>query len=328
MSTFKINTNIGALNAYNALAKANAETYDAQLRLATRKRINNVADDTSGFNVGKSLDTKVKLMTAAQGNIASAKNMLSTGETALLQIKDNITAIRQKISDATDPTKDRTSIAKDIKALAEEVKNFFKTTKFNDTELLVGTIAAQSASGVASGSVLSSIANSFTFQTGADVSDRLTLDFASSLASTGVTSTATGASDLRVESNIANALSSFLNVSTTSDSEAALAIASIGSSSVGSYTINSASVSAIEYVEKKVNEALGKIGNLVQRLDMKDDYLTSAIANATSTVSRLFDADVAMEQLNATKGQIGSQLATSMLAQLNTAPQNVLSLFR
>ena len=63
-------------------------------------------------------------------------------------------------------------------------------------------------------------------------------------------------------------------------------------------------------------------------LMLKSDYLTSAISNATASVSRLFDADMAMEQLNSTKGQIGGQVATSMLAQLNAAPQNILSLFR
>ncbi|HEX2963089.1 MAG TPA: flagellar biosynthesis protein FliC, partial [Ignavibacteriales bacterium] len=83
MSSFQINTNIGALDAYNALNKANSEGMKAQLRLASRKRINSVADDVSGYNVGKSLDSKVQLMKSAQGNIGSAKNMLSTAESAL-----------------------------------------------------------------------------------------------------------------------------------------------------------------------------------------------------------------------------------------------------
>jgi len=85
---FQIATNIGALKAYNALSSLNARTQKAQLRLATQKRINSVADDTSGFNVGKSLDQKVKLMQAAQGNVGSAKDMLATAESQLISIKD------------------------------------------------------------------------------------------------------------------------------------------------------------------------------------------------------------------------------------------------
>jgi len=37
---------------------------------------------------------------------------------------------------------------------------------------------------------------------------------------------------------------------------------------------------------------------------------------------------MAMEQLSATKGQIGGQVGTAMLGTLNAAPQNLLSLFR
>jgi hypothetical protein len=39
---FQINTNVGALKAYNALAKVNAQAQKAQLRLATGSRINEV----------------------------------------------------------------------------------------------------------------------------------------------------------------------------------------------------------------------------------------------------------------------------------------------
>jgi hypothetical protein len=49
---FQINVNLDALSAYNALAKVNASTTKAQLKLVTMKRINSVADDTSGFRVG------------------------------------------------------------------------------------------------------------------------------------------------------------------------------------------------------------------------------------------------------------------------------------
>ena len=83
----------------------------------------------------------------------------------------------------------------------------------------------------------------------------------------------------------------------------------------------------LDTFETAVTGALGKVGNLMQRLDVKDDFLTAAIANSQASVSRLFDADMAMEQLNATKYAIGAQAATAMFAQLNFAPQQVLQLF-
>ena len=86
--------------------------------------------------------------------------------------------------------------------------------------------------------------------------------------------------------------------------------------------------SDISDVIKNVKSALGRIGNLTQQVQKRSDFLTSAITNSTSSVSRLFDADMAFEQLNATKGSIASQAATQMLSQANTNPQQILQLFR
>lgn len=316
--SFRINTNMAALSAYNQLAKANQSQQTAQLRLASRKRINSVGDDVSGFNVGKSLDSKVKIMSAAQGNISSAKDMLSTAESALLLVKDKLTQIRSYVADASDATKDRTALAENIKSLGSEIKNIFETTKFNNTHLLMGKTAQSSLSSTPSAADYST---ALSFQTGVDATDRLTLDFAKDLASAGAVGTA---STSNLAADVANAITSFTGVSTSTDAAAAAAISDLAS---GASTSATDTQSIIGKFEKIVNDSLGKIGNLTQRLDVKDEYLTSAISNAQSSVSRLFDADMAMEQLNATKAQIGGQVATSMLGQLNFAPQNILSLF-
>jgi flagellin len=317
--SFRINSNMGAINAYNQLAKANNAQQTAQLRLASRKRINSVSDDVSGFNVGKSLSSKVSIMQSAQGNISSAKDMLSTAENALLLVKDKLTQIRSYVADASDATKDRQALAENIKSLGNEIKNIFETTKFNNTHLLMGKTAMSSLSSTASAS---DYATSLSFQTGVDATDRLTLDFAKDLATGGAVGTA---STTNLAANVANAITSFTTISSTTDD--ATSAAAISNLATGASTSATDTQSIIGKFEKAVNDSLGKIGNLSQRLDVKDEYLTSAISNAQSSVSRLFDADMAMEQLNATKAQIGGQVATSMLGQLNYAPQNILSLF-
>jgi flagellin len=105
MSAFRINTNIGALSAYNAFAKVSDQAQKAQLRLATQKRINSVADDTSGYRVGKELEGKINLMNSAKSNIGSAKDLLATAESALSSINDLVNRIKGKVADANDPTK-------------------------------------------------------------------------------------------------------------------------------------------------------------------------------------------------------------------------------
>lgn len=289
--SFRINTNMGALSAYNALGKANSSTMKAQLRLATQKRINSVADDTSGFAVGKALDQKVKLMDAAQRNVGSAKDMLATSETQLTSIKDLVTSIKTKISDSSNPAADQQRIADDIKAMGKEIESIFGNTKYNDTQLLVSS--ATGNTGI------------FTFQTGASTSDTLGIDFAS-----GIVGTYTQGGAAGVATEVATALAS-IN-----------ALPSSGTSTQNILDIET----ALNSFESSVDDSLSKIGNLTQRLDIKDEFLTAAISNSTASVSRLFDADMAKEQLSATKGQMSGQVATSMFAQLNMAPQSVLSL--
>ncbi len=291
--SFRINTNVGALKAYNALAKINQRSQTAQLRLATQKRINSVADDTSGFNVGKSLDSKITIMQSAQRNVGSAQDMLATAESQLISIKDMITQVRGKIADASNPTSDSSAIAKDIQAIADEMASALGSTKFNDTSLL------QSVSGGAGAG--------FTFQTGVSASDTINIDYGNVSGDELVGSTATTAYSSNVDG-----LSS--SVATALD-----ALKGVTSSTISSLDVDD--------FENAVDASLGAIGNYSQRLSAKQDFLTSAIANSQSAYSRLFDADVAMESLNATKAQIGAQAATAMFAQLNVAPQQVLQLF-
>jgi flagellin len=273
---FQINTNISALNAYNALAKVNQATEKAQLRLATQKKINSVADDTSGYNVGKKLEAQTLKQKAQLNNISSAKNYLSTAESALQQINDKLNQISGKQVDAKDPLKDTAAIAKDIRTLAKEIDSILKSTDINGTQLLASTDGATAVT-----------APSF------DVSGTtMTFDFAS--ADLGITALAAAVSTTSLQSTTDATVTSF----------------------------ESSTVSA------SVRSALGKVGNLQQALDSRSDYLTAAIANNTATISNIFDADMAFEQLNSTKGQIGSQVATAILAQVNAAPQQLLTLFR
>lgn len=275
--SFSVNTNVGALNAYNALAKVNAQTEKAQLRLATLKKINSVADDTSGYSVGKKLEAQTLVQKAQLNNISSAKNYLSTAESALQQINDKLNSIKAKQTDAADPLKDQEAIAKDIRTLASEIDSILKNTDINGAQLLAstdGSTAVSDASFNVGGSAFS-------------------VDFA-------------GTSYLK-SADLATAISNTNLQNGTA------------STVIGFNT---------DTVAANVRSALGRLGNLVQTLDSREEFLTAAIANNTASISSIFDADMAMEQLNATKGQIGGQIATAMVAQMNSAPQQILSLFR
>ena len=64
----RINTNIGAFNALNALKSVNKNLENSQLKLATGLRINQVADDPAGFVISRSLNARSRGLSVALEN--------------------------------------------------------------------------------------------------------------------------------------------------------------------------------------------------------------------------------------------------------------------
>lgn len=78
-----------------------------------------------------------------------------------------------------------------------------------------------------------------------------------------------------------------------------------------------------------VSDERAKLGALQKYvLETKLNSLNVARENVQASESRVRDVDMAAETTNFTKHQILAQAATAMLAQANTAPQNVLQLLR
>lgn len=101
-------------------------------------------------------------------------------------------------------------------------------------------------------------------------------------------------------------------------------------------SVTSASTSAdfgtyMNSISTAINTVSGKyadVGALINRLSFKEEQLAVAQTNVEASYNRIMNADMAMEQLESTKYGILQQTGITMLAQANTAPQGVLSLFR
>jgi flagellin len=102
----------------------------------------------------------------------------------------------------------------------------------------------------------------------------------------------------------------------------------LAGSLVGSSASAQVLMGRIDNAISDMSEALSYIGSVVNRLSYQETSLTVAKTNTEAARSRIEDADMAYEQLTATKLQILQQTASSMLAQANSGPQSILSLFR
>jgi len=395
---FAINTNLSAFQVYDSLAKVNTNTQKAQLRLATMKKINSVADDTSGFKVGTTLQGQNAVKKADLNNVSSAINYISTAESSLQLINEKLNQITAKYQDSLDPLKSKASIAKDINAIADEIDSILKNTKINGSNLLAqadGTELAGNAVFGVGGDVTMDFASSSYLKVddlnavlnGGAVADPGVHSYSGTVVNLngsapywGMTSTveieyADGSAQsfnvtmqggmgivhelylaMQIDMLMAGARinidvpanpigqftvtaddSNITSLTTTSgvDMTTLLGITRHSSASAGAGGLRDsdadtvlAAASNLTAVTNNVKAALGRIGNLSQTLESRNEFLTSSIANNTALISKIFDADMAMEQLNATKGSIGGQIGVNMLSQVNTSPQQLLSLFR
>lgn len=87
-------------------------------------------------------------------------------------------------------------------------------------------------------------------------------------------------------------------------------------------------MNALDDAIDDVSNRLTSLGALGSRLTFKEEALAEAQVNTEAAYNRIMNADMAMDQLQATKYQILQQTATAMLGQANQAPQGILSLFR
>jgi flagellin len=77
-----------------------------------------------------------------------------------------------------------------------------------------------------------------------------------------------------------------------------------------------------------VNGALANLGGLIGSLSFKEDQVSSQQINVEASYNRIMNANMAEEQVQSSKYTILQQTATAMLAQANSAPQYLLTLFR
>lgn len=90
----------------------------------------------------------------------------------------------------------------------------------------------------------------------------------------------------------------------------------------------SKAITLFENAIQSVSATRAKLGAYQNRLDHAINSLDVSAENLTEALSRIEDTDMAGEMANFTQMQVLTQASTSMLAQANERPQNVLSLLQ
>jgi flagellin len=123
-------------------------------------------------------------------------------------------------------------------------------------------------------------------------------------------------------------LNTFDNITVGDTSEIDFTAAGDLTVDVSTASLANAYMDDVDTAITTVSDSLNRIGSLVSRLDAKEAAGNVAQVNIEAAYNRIMNADMALEQVEASKYLILQQTAMAMLAQSNMAPQGILSLFR
>ena len=187
---FRINTNIGAMNAHRNATMNNVGLDKSLNALSSGLRINKAADDAAGLSIANKLSAQSQGLGQAVRNSNDGIGLLQTADGALEEYGNILQRVRVLATQAANDTQDTTSrgyIQQEVQALLGEAQDIATTTKFNGVKLLDNTGG--------------SVAGSFTFHTGAYTTETQTV----TIGNTEVSAIAGGAASTIEVTNRADA---------------------------------------------------------------------------------------------------------------------------
>lgn len=253
-----INTNISALRAANAGARANEMLGAAMERLSTGSRINSAADDAAGLSIATGFTSDIRALNQGVRNANDGIALAQTAEGALQEVTNMLQRVRElavQSQNGTLDAEDRGFLDTEVTELAAQIDDILTNTEFNGVAL-------------------------FSTTAGTDVTVDIQIDAGRSvtLTSTGIDGTAIDAAALDV-SSAANAATAITNV------DAALSDVNTARSSLGA---------GQNRLESAINNLTTTSTNLADARSRIEDADYSAETTALAKAQILGQASTAM----------------------------------
>jgi flagellin len=281
--------NIAAQNAYRNLSVTDSQMSKSLEKLSSGYRINRAADDAAGLSISEGLRSQIGGLKVAVRNAQDGISVVQTAEGAL----NETTSILQRMRDLAVQASSSGSQDSDARTAAQ--------TEFGQLNQELDRIASTTSFGgqhLLGVGISGQSAYQGTFQVGANTST---------------------ADQIQVDLSV----SAFGSVSVAGFDSTGLGVATLDLVSSAASAIDS-----LDTAIKGISTARSTLGAYQNRFEHTINNLNVAVENLSASESRIRDTDMAQEMVSFTRSQILTQAGTSMLAQANQAPQNVLSLLR
>ncbi len=142
--SFRINTNIAAMNAHANAVGNNRDLSGSLGKLSSGLRIQTAADDASGMTIADSLRSQANALGQSIKNGNDAIGIVQTADKAMdeqIKILDTIKTKAVQAAQDGQNADSRRALQSDITRLLEELDNIANTTAFNGQQLLNGSFS-------------------------------------------------------------------------------------------------------------------------------------------------------------------------------------------
>ncbi|NDJ55694.1 FliC/FljB family flagellin [Enterobacteriaceae bacterium 4M9] len=359
-----INTNTLSLTAQNNMNRSQSALGTAIERLSSGLRINSAKDDAAGQAISNRFTANINGLSQASRNANDGISLAQTTEGALNEINDNLQNIRRltvQAQNATNSESDRKSIQDEIDQRLSEINRIAEQTEFNGVKVLSKDQTLSIQVGANDGQTieinLSEMSSATLGMEGFDVTKLGAGSGLTNISEMKVGDTFKAANDTDYALKQSD-VDKFDKIVTVTDKDGAehvvgmkevdgemtfstltAATDAVANAAVG--TPNAALAEALELqfntegplatidaAIAQVDEMRSGLGAVQNRFDSVINNLDSTVNNLSASRSRILDADYATEVSNMSRAQILQQAGTTVLAQANQVPQNVLSLLR
>lgn len=375
----RINYNVSAMLANNALANNDSLLAQSLERLSSGLKINHAKDNPAGLAMAKRMNAQIEGVSIAGQNASDGISVIEIADGALSEVSDMLQRMNElavKSANGTMTEQDRETIQEEIAQLKEEIERVADTTEFNGQKLLNGEfdlkgycnrwdikvnsyseevpvktytisqlpLKKENADGtgdyVLNGEIilgdefpdknnitasikdnLLTLKNSSGFEMTLDVS---AMDLNNPVsADNPLTIDATGIGPMRLQIGANEGQILAVNVPTIS-------LQNMGIERLDVSTREGAldGIERIDGAVKYISKVRGRLGAYQNRLESTVNSLDITNENMTAAYSRIMDVDMAEEMTRYTTNQVLTQAGTSMLAQANERPSQVLQLLQ
>ncbi|MBR4669699.1 MAG: flagellin FliC3 [Butyrivibrio sp.] len=390
----KVNYNISAMIANNALQKNDKLLSESLERLSSGLKIANAKDNPSGLAMSRRMNSQIEGLGVANDSSNDAISIVQVADGTLSEIHEILQRMNQLAIQASNGTlteSDRMTIQEEVTQLKDEIERMAQTTQFNGQNILDGSFDLKGYVTDETGNTNPNFkvaSYSDNFEAGKYEIRGIDVDFMNLTGKTGVDkkgllcttaakqnieiyridsegnaekymtsnmiadvnedvltlSESTGKKiqiqmdekykgTLNVEIAAAGAMT--MQVGANEGQTLDIRIPKVSLTTLGIYNVDMATekgareaIDSISNAINGLNSIRSRLGAYQNRLEHTVSSLDITVENMTAAYSRIMDVDMAEEMTVYSTQQVLSQAGTSMMAQANERPAQILQLLQ